>query len=154
MSRIAEKKFTGWHMTAILTAFFGVVIAVNFTMARMAISSFGGTVVDNSYVASQNYNRWLEAADRQEQLGWTVKTALSANRFVNITVQKADAPLPGVTAVADALHPLGRAQDVALDFKTAANGQLVSTTALPAGRWNLRISVRQGPDVYKSVARF
>jgi nitrogen fixation protein FixH len=55
----APRRFTGRHMTGILVAFFGVVMTVNFTMAYVAISGFGGTVVDNSYVASQNYNRWL-----------------------------------------------------------------------------------------------
>ncbi|MGE0776676.1 MAG: FixH family protein, partial [Sphingomonadaceae bacterium] len=53
------RSFTGRHMAIILIAFFGVVIAVNFYMARMAIGTFGGTVVDNSYVASQRFNGWL-----------------------------------------------------------------------------------------------
>jgi nitrogen fixation protein FixH len=47
MNILAKGKFTGWHMTTILVAFFGVVIAVNFFMARMAVGTFGGTVVDN-----------------------------------------------------------------------------------------------------------
>ena len=47
------RKFTGWHMTAILVGFFAIVISVNLFMARAAIGSFGGVVVDNSYVASQ-----------------------------------------------------------------------------------------------------
>ena len=52
------KPFTGWHMTAILVGFFSTVIAVNVYMAHAAISTFGGTVVDNSYVASQEFNGW------------------------------------------------------------------------------------------------
>ncbi|HMP45265.1 MAG TPA: FixH family protein, partial [Sphingopyxis sp.] len=43
----ARRSFTGWHMTAILVGFFGVVMAVNFTMARLAMSTFGGKVVEN-----------------------------------------------------------------------------------------------------------
>jgi nitrogen fixation protein FixH len=43
-------------MAMILVAFFAVVIAVNLLMARLAISTFGGVVVENSYVASQHFN--------------------------------------------------------------------------------------------------
>ena len=70
-----RKVFTGWHMTAILVGFFSTVIAVNVYMAHAAISTFGGTVVDNSYVASQEFNGWLAAAKKQQQLGW--KTGVS-----------------------------------------------------------------------------
>ncbi len=68
---MTTKRFTGRHMAAIMFAFFGVVIAVNVTMATFATRTFGGTVVDNSYVASQKYNGWLAEARRQERLGWT-----------------------------------------------------------------------------------
>lgn len=151
MSSAQKAKFTGWHMTTILVAFFGVVFAVNFAMARMAVGSFGGTVVDNSYVASQNYNRWLAEGDRQEKLGWTVKVALNQDRMVLVRVERSGQLLDGVAATGDALHPLGRADDIALQFRKAADGQLISTTALPSGRWNAHISVRQGPDIYRLV---
>src|SRR3546814_8818871 len=59
------RRFTGWHMTAILIAFFAAVIAVNMLMATVAVRSFGGTVVENSYVASQKFNGWL--AQRSEE---------------------------------------------------------------------------------------
>ena len=40
-----SKRFNGWHMTAILVAFFGVIVVVNFTMASYATRTFGGTVI-------------------------------------------------------------------------------------------------------------
>ncbi|HUD29953.1 MAG TPA: FixH family protein [Novosphingobium sp.] len=67
-----RKPFNGRHMAAILVAGFGVVIAVNFTMAGLASSTFGGVVVENSYVASQHFNRWLDEADKEKALGWSV----------------------------------------------------------------------------------
>ena len=67
------RRFTGWHFTAIITAFFGVVVAVNLTMAVFATRTFGGVVVENSYVASQKYNDWLDAAKRQQQLAWSIE---------------------------------------------------------------------------------
>ncbi|MES2781993.1 MAG: FixH family protein [Pseudomonadota bacterium] len=148
---LANGKFTGWHMTAILVAFFAVVMAVNFTMARMAVSSFGGTVVDNSYVASQKYNRWLTEAAQQDRLGWDVAVSMDANRHVRIDTSSDGAMLDQVTAVGDALHPLGRAADVPLAFAATPQGYLLSTKPLPAGRWNLRLSLRRGADIFKLV---
>ena len=149
MKMFANGKFTGWHMTAILVTFFGVVMAVNFTMARMAVSTFGGTVVDNSYVASQEYNRWLNAAALQEKLGWKVSVFVDTDRHVRIGASASGATIAELTAVGDALHPLGRAADVPLAFVNTADGDLLSTTALPVGRWNLRLSLRRGADIFK-----
>ena len=149
MKILANGKFTGWHMTAILVAFFGVVMAVNFNMARMAVITFGGTVVDNSYVASQEYNGWLKAAARQERLGWTVAIALDADRRVRVDAQASGVAIKRLSGVGDALHPLGRVDDVPLAFATSANGQLLSTKPLPPGRWSLRLSLRRGADIYK-----
>lgn len=151
MKILANGKFTGWHMTAILVSFFAIVMAVNFYMARMALGTFGGTVVDNSYVASQNYNRWLAEGDKQDRLGWAVNAVLTADRFVVIDVQKDGRPLQGATAIGNAVHPLGHAVDQPLAFEAIPDGKLVSTTALPVGRWNVQISVRQSADIYKFV---
>ena len=63
------RRFTGRHMLVLMLAFFGVVVAVNLLMATLATRTFGGTVVDNSYVASQRYNRWLDAGARAESAG-------------------------------------------------------------------------------------
>jgi hypothetical protein len=65
------RRFTGGHMLALMLAFFGTVVAVNFVMATLAVRTFGGTVVDNSYVPSQHYNHWLDQARAQRALGWT-----------------------------------------------------------------------------------
>ncbi len=55
-ARTSQPRFTGYHMAAIMVSFFGVVIAVNFTMAWYATSSWSGLVVENTYVASQQFN--------------------------------------------------------------------------------------------------
>lgn len=149
MNILKNGKFTGWHMTTILVAFFGIVMAVNFNMARMAVGTFGGTVVDNSYVASQNYNRWLASADKQGKLGWNVKLSLSADRHVVIDARLNGSALDDLRAVGDALHPLGRADDIALAFMPQSDGRLQSKAALPAGRWNVQLSLRRGPDIYR-----
>lgn len=149
MSIGTPRTFTGWHMTAILVTFFAVVMAVNFTMARMAISTFGGTVVDNSYVASQNYNTWLNAAEQQERLGWQVVARLDEGRHVVLSVRSNGGALEGVGATGDALHPLGRAEDQPLTFVVVGDGLLRSKEALPQGRWNVQLSLRKNADIFR-----
>lgn len=143
------RRFTGWHMTAILVAFFAVIVAVNLIMARYAIGTFGGTVVDNSYVASQKYNRWLAEADKQARLGWTPTVALDPARRVVLSASKDGSQLANLTANGLAIHPLGRAPSIALAFEQSTNGDLRSTKALPAGRWRVQLTLRQGGDVFK-----
>lgn len=138
--------FTGWHMLAIMVAFFGVVIAVNVTMMTVARSSFGGIVVENSYVASQEFNGWLRAARAQDALGWQVDTAVESDRSVAISVAGAPDPL-AVTAMAR--HPLGRMPDQALTFHRTADGRYVSTSPLPEGRWTLRLQLVSGGAVWR-----
>ena len=132
------RRFTGWHFTAIIAAFFGVVVAVNLTMAVFATRTFGGVVVENSYVASQKYNGWLEAAKRQQKLAWTIEPALDAERRVTIALSIDGAKVSGF-----ARHPLGREPDVPLTFVTRENRSR-SVMPLPAGRWNLHLLVRRG----------
>lgn len=140
------RRFTGWHMLAALVGFFGVVIAVNVTMARIAIGSFGGVVVENSYVASQEYNDWLAAAAEQEALGWEVETKWREDGRLSLRV--AGAP-DALVATASARHPLGRIPSQDLVFEQAPTGEYVSTEALPQGRWTLRLSLASGTDEWR-----
>lgn len=140
---LPARRFTGWHMTAILVAFFAVVIAVNVLMATVAVRSFGGTVVENSYVASQRFNGWLAAARAQDGLRWKDDVATDHARHVVLTLgDDAGAPVRYRTVKALAQHPLGRAADIAIAFRETAPGRYVSEAALPPGRWRLRLDIR------------
>ncbi|QGP79189.1 FixH family protein [Sphingobium sp. CAP-1] len=139
------RRFTGWHMTGILVAFFAVVIAVNLVMATIAVRSFGGTVVDNSYVESQKFNHYLAQARAQDRLGWRDDMALDEQRHVILTLTDArGAPVAGAGIAAVAEHPLGRAPDIALAFHETTPGHYASAASLPAGRWQVRASIDQG----------
>ncbi len=148
------RRFTGWHLLAAIVAFFGVVVAVNMTMATLAIRSFGGLVVRNSYVANQRFNGWLAEARDQRRLGWSADARV-ADRRVLVTASGADAPLAGATVTAVAEHPLGSMPDVALRFDEAGPGRYVAAARLPAGRWRLRLRVARGggrADFIREVA--
>lgn len=134
------RRFTGRHAAVALVAFFAVVIVVNVTMAMFATRTFGGVVVENSYVASQQYNRWLAAAERQEELGWKISTSIDDARLVNVGLDLQGAQIRGF-----ARHPLGGEPDVPLSF-VATDGGFRSAVPLPAGRWNIHLLVRRGAD--------
>ena len=134
-----RRPFTGRHIAAILVAFFGVVIAVNLVMAHFASSTFGGVVVENSYVASQEYNQWLHEAAKEKALGWSAKAARLADGRVSVTL--AGAP-QGATLSGDAWHPLGRLPDQPLSFTVQSDGSFVSSKPVPAGRWRLRLQAQ------------
>lgn len=132
------KPFTGRRMAAVMVGGFGIVIAVNMTAAVLASSTFGGIVVENSYVASQKYNGWLQQAEAQRQLGWTI----SAARLPDGRIELTTAGVPTDAQVnAIARHPLGRMPDMPLVFAADADGRFSSSGPLAAGRWILRVTV-------------
>lgn len=143
------QRFTGRHMWMVMVGFFGLVIAVNFTMAWLASSTFGGTIVDNSYVASQKFNGWLADARAQKQLGWTPTLALDDDRHVTLAMNE-----PGFAAAGIAEHPLGRAPDVPLAFTAKPDGRLQSAAPLPQGRWRVRVTVSRGGQQLRLAQSF
>jgi nitrogen fixation protein FixH len=132
------RTFNGWHMTAIICGFFGVVIAVNVTMATLASTTFGGTVVDNSYVASQKFNGWIAAGRAQQKLGWEVRVALDAGRHVLVSGKVAE----GAAVTAIATHVLGRVPEQKLVFTPQGQGAWRSVGAVPGGRFHIHVQVR------------
>ena len=133
--------FTGKHMAAVFVAGFGVVIAVNLVMASFAVGSFHGTVVDNSYAASQNYNGWIAKAEASKALGWQVMPQRRADGRV---VLETLAVPEGSAVTAEAERPLGQRETLALTFVPQGQGRWLSNEALASGRWQVRMAIRAG----------
>ncbi|RIV89603.1 hypothetical protein D2V17_05910 [Aurantiacibacter xanthus] len=150
MPQKVSRKFTGWHMTGILVAFFGTVMAVNFTMAGFALSTFGGIQVENSYVASQNFNQWLDAAAEQEKLGWDVTLEQAPEGRLRVL---AEGPGENATVLAHARHPVGRKADITLTFTPQPDGSFLSDEALEHDRWIVRLELADGDKVWKREDR-
>jgi nitrogen fixation protein FixH len=141
----ARKNFTGKHMAAIFIGGFAIVIAVNLLMASIAVGSFHGTVVDNSYVASQNYNGWLKQAAASKALGWQAVPHRRADGHV--VVEALGVPA-GAQMTATAERPLGARDDRPLTFVAEGRGRWVSTETLAAGRWQMRLAIRAGDQAW------
>ena len=138
-----KSEFTGRHMTAVLVGGFGIVIAVNLSMATLATRGFGGVVVENSYVASQKYNGWLDQARRQQALGWSVKVKRKAGGTLDLMLQGVPA---GASVTAQLRRPLGKPETTELDFVAAGPDRQVATAPVAAGRWIARIAIETGGD--------
>lgn len=146
----SARPFTGRHMAAILVTFFGVVIAVNVMMARLATSTFGGVVVENSYVASQKFNGWLDEARQERALGWHAAIARQADGALSVVLtDAAGRPIGDATVTATAEHPLGLRDDVALTLTARGAGHY--DVALPEGRWRIKLVARRGGQTWRSV---
>lgn len=139
MAKPAQKgTFTGRHMAAILVVGFGIVAAVNFTMAGFAVSGFHGTVVDNSYVASQEFNGWLEQAEQSRALGWEAAVTRDVDGFVVLSTTGVPT---GAQITAQLRRPLGTREYASLIFAPVGNGQYRSADPVNDGRWTMRLFI-------------
>ncbi|MDE1467754.1 FixH family protein [Aurantiacibacter sp. D1-12] len=142
-------KFTGKKMAATMVGGFGIIIAVNFTMAYFATSGFSGVVVDNSYVASQQFNDWLDAAEAQEALGWHAEVTRQGDRLL---VTPSGIP-DGAEVEAVVRRPLGDADVRSIGFVATGDGAFLSEQDLPDGRWIIRLSISHEGDVWRQEFR-
>lgn len=129
------KELTGKHVLAIFVVAFGVIIAVNITLAVNAVKTFPGLEVKNSYVASQQFD---ERKAAQEALGWDVAGTHEAG-VLRLSIRNAD----GTPVEVSSLYAvLGRATHVADDVEPAFTfdgTDYVAPMELADGNWNLRM---------------
>lgn len=133
-----QREFTGRHLLMVLVTGFGIVIAVNFFMASVAAGIFSGVVVENSYVASQKFNRWLAEAERQQALGWQADIGRAEDGRLLVETD-------GVPAMAQASaairRPLGAPQSAQVALQREGDNRFLSPEALAPGRWIVRIEI-------------
>lgn len=133
----AARPFTGMHMLVIMIAFFGVVFAVNITLAVLSSGTWTGLVVENSYVASQEFQGKLDALHAQQALGWTHDFSYGDGvaRLVVTDAKGARTDLgPGVELQFN--RPIGDAEDQTLKMVRAADGSYTAAATLAAGAWD------------------
>ena len=131
------KTINGYHVFGVFALGFGIIIAVNLTLAFNAVRTFPGLEVKNSYVASQAFDANRAA---QERLGWDVSARLEGDRLVLRFLEDGQAIAPVIEGAV-----FGRATSVAADqtpdFVYDA-GAFVAPVEAGPGNWNLRIKAR------------
>lgn len=154
-----DREFTGRHMGLAIGAFFGVIIAVNVGMAVVSSTSWTGLVVQNSYVASQEFEDKRIAHEAQQAAGWNASFLYVPGRAELAVVDGAGKPVDLGTVTLKVNRPVGGHDDQAVTFERTADGAygvdlkldvgvwdaLVEATSTPEGRFELRerFSVRE-----------
>lgn len=146
-------EFTGKHMLGLMLAFFGVIIAVNLTMATLASKSWTGLVVKNSYVASQQFNRDLEAAKAQNALGLYSKLSYW-NGHLNVEIlDKAGNAIPVSNLKAEIGRPAFEQQDSVIAFMPGRDGGHTIPVTLGPGVWAITVIGETPDSTYRRDAR-
>jgi nitrogen fixation protein FixH len=144
---------------AMLVGFFLVVASVNGYMIRAAIGTFPGAEVKNSYAASQQFNREIEAMRQQASRNWKVDVALRRQgqaAMLDLTVRDASGqPVRGLALTARLAHPVDARVDHAGQVAEKAPGVYdVDFGDVHRGAWNLVIEARRdGERLYASRNR-
>jgi nitrogen fixation protein FixH len=137
------KEFTGRHMWLVIGTFFGVVIAVNIGMAVVSSTSWTGLVVQNSYVASQEFEDKRIAHQAQQAAGWDATFTYAPGRAELAIVDGAGKPVDLGTVTLKVNRPVGGHDDQALTLERTASGKYEVALDLSAGVWDALVEAEQ-----------
>lgn len=149
-----QREFTGWHMLGVIVLFFGVIIAVNLYMAFSAVGTWTGLVVENSYVASQEFNTKLAVARDREAAGWDGGLSYEDGELV-FSLTGAEGEAIDLSSVNVAVsRPIGVEGDQELVLTLAEDGTHRVAVNLEPGVWNAKIAAAvPGEADYEHNAR-
>lgn len=143
-----HRPFTGRDALMVIGGGFLVVIAVNVALAVSASRSHPGLVVENSYVASQKFNSWLEQGRAQKAMGWTVTADADADSLVVSATGPDGRPLEDLKAVATLGHPLGAEPPRELTLMEIAPGRYAARHRVTPGQWLAEVRLSRGGQHY------
>lgn len=143
----------GWHVLAMLLAFFGVTIAVNVVFASYALSTFSGEDVAKPYLRGLEYNKTLAARAAQARLNWSVSIEMvradGSGADVTVAVTGADGqPLSALDVSAMLRRPTDARLDRTLTLNAIGEGRYrVRIDDLTAGQWDViaRVGAAEAP---------
>jgi nitrogen fixation protein FixH len=137
------RPLTGRKFAIIIVSCFAVILGANLTLAFKAVSTFPGLETDNSYVASQQFDK-LRAA--QDALGWDVAVQIS-DRELLLSIRD---PQGDVVRPASLQGLFGRATNVRddqqLQWRETPEGYAAPVRS-DDGNWNLRLSAKTADGV-------
>lgn len=142
-SLASPKPLTGRKVLFMLVAFFGVVFAVNFLMAKLAIDTLPGTEVDSAYSASLAYQNEIAAARDQNARNWKVDAHIQRGPDGGATVQveardNSGAPMSSLKFQGRLERPTDRRADQPVGLSEVGIGVYRGSAPLIApGQWDL-----------------
>lgn len=149
-----NRPFTGWHMLAILVAFFGVVISVNILLAYYASASWSGLISSNTYVASQDFN--IEAAKARAWAAEGFKGDFKVDgQMLEYRLAGPEAKIGHLTEITAIFHrPVGERQDFTMKLPRTSEGFYSASHNLAAGQWIVDLAaIENGQTIYHEAER-
>lgn len=147
-------RFTGWHMLGVMLLFFGTIITVNLVMAWNAVSSWSGLVVQNTYVASQEFNGKVEKARAFAESGFAGELTIADGRVSYRLHDAAGGPIAADAVTVTFKRPTDEREDFTLTLVGDGEGNYSAARTLPAGQWIADIaSVRGGQPIFHQTIR-
>jgi nitrogen fixation protein FixH len=142
-SLVSRRPLTGRMVLVSLLAFFGVVIAVNMIMMRLAIQTLPGTEVDSAYSASLAYEKEIAAAHEQNQRNWKVDAHVERGPDGGATLQvqardNTGKAISGLKFKGRFERPTDRRADRPVALAEVESGVYRGSSPLiPPGQWDL-----------------
>lgn len=159
---MAEARKPGWWYPYIFVAGFGVVVAVNGTLAYFATTTFTGLWTQNAFDKGVAYNQNLALAEAQKRLGWNVETNVTPvageRPRATVTISYADRdgrPVEGLEVMGGFARPTIAGYDFDAPLAAVGSGAYAVTLDLPlTGVWDLSVVAQGAGESYQHAQRF
>ncbi|GMB82179.1 FixH family protein [Shinella zoogloeoides] len=146
--------FTGWHMLAVMVLFFGTIITVNLVMAWNASHSWSGLVVQNTYVASQQFNGKVAEARALAASGIEGSLVIEGGKVAYRVLDARGAPVAADDVSAVFKRPVDEREDFTLALRPVGQGLFTAERDIAAGQWVVDIATRKdGRKVFHQTVR-
>ena len=130
-----QAQFTGRHMLLIMVAFFGTVFAANMALVFYSSHSWTGLVVENSYVASQEFDKTTRKLELAEA-GVHTKIAYAKGQLSLTLTDNDGNPAIASNVVAKLGRPSHEGEDQTIPLVAKGDGLFVADLVLGKGQWS------------------
>ena len=158
MSSLVSKRprrFTGWHMAAVMFLFFGTIFTANGLMAWNASRSWSGLVVKNSYIASQQFNGKVAEAERFAASGIAGSLQATSGELRYVLARDGKPLSAADRVLASFKRPVEEHEDFEIELDRTADGAFVASRSLKEGQWIADLRVMSGEEmIYRQAVRF
>jgi nitrogen fixation protein FixH len=128
-----------------------LVVAVNGALIFFAFDSWTGLAADHAYERGRQYNRALQASERQDALGWSLHAHLyrepSGAAMVVEALDREGRGLEGLVVEVLLERPLGKPDPQRVMLVPEGPGRYAGRlAALAKGQWNVLIAASSGTE--------
>ncbi|AFX98812.1 FixH [Candidatus Endolissoclinum faulkneri L2] len=146
---------TDRRVLMILIFFFGLIITVNVILAILANRTWPGLIVDNSYVASQQFNTRIADAREQQALGYILTFEQVKNQLTLALSDKSGQGIKILNGIVRIGRPVTRTEDRIINIPFVSSGRFRIPNTLAPGIWIADIALTLSKDrTWRSERRF